>query len=473
MPQTLEASDANVPTAQDIEISEALIRRFDRSGPRYTSYPTADRFFQDFPAQPYIHELSRRALSSSNPPLSVYLHIPFCQSLCYFCACNKIITQDRSKSEQYLDYLLREIDMVTQYMGEDRRTEQLHLGGGSPTFLDNEQLARLMAKLKEHFAFTDDAELGIEIDPRTLADGTLQNLAALGFNRTSFGVQDFDPQVQKAINRIQPFEMVKRAIEDGRAAGFQSINTDLIYGLPLQTLDSFAVTINSLVQLRPDRIALYNYAHLPTRFKAQRLINEEELPDADQRLQLFLMSSQRLLDAGYVYIGLDHFALPSDELNLARLDGSLHRNFQGYTTRAACDLVSFGVSSIGQVGSMHVQNARSLRNYYADIDRGRLPIERGIVMQQDDRLRAEVIMHLMCSMPVPIVRLEARYGIDFASYFAGELQELNSYAEAGLLTVDSQSIQVTPKGRLFVRAYSMVFDKYLSQESGARYSRLI
>ena len=473
MPSILEEPDAPALGNPDIEISEALIRRFDRTGPRYTSYPTADRFFQDFPAQPYIHELSRRALSSSNPPLSVYLHIPFCQSLCYFCACNKVITQDRSKSEQYLRYLLREIDMVTQYMGEDRRTEQLHLGGGSPTFLEHAQLARLMERLQARFQFTPDAELGIEIDPRTLADGTLQGLAELGFNRTSFGVQDFDPRVQEAVNRIQPFDMVRRAVQDGRAAGFQSINTDLIYGLPLQSLDSFAATIDSLVELRPDRIALYNYAHLPNRFKAQRLIREADLPDAEQRLQLFLMSSQRLLDAGYVYIGLDHFALPTDELNLARLDGSLHRNFQGYTTRASCDLVSFGVSSIGHVGPMHVQNVRSLRNYYADLDRGRIPVERGIVMQQDDRLRAEIIMNLMCSVPVRIARLEARYGIDFASYFATELQELHTYEDAGLVAVDGESIRVLAKGRLFVRALSMVFDKYLAQATTARYSRLI
>ncbi|MCX5590619.1 oxygen-independent coproporphyrinogen III oxidase [Alcaligenes endophyticus] len=473
MHTTLEAYQAPEPLNTDLVISEELIRRFDRSGPRYTSYPTADRFFQDFPAQPYVHQLSHRASSNNNPPLSVYLHIPFCQSLCYFCACNKVITQDRSKSTQYLRYLKREIEMASQYLGSDRLTEQLHLGGGSPTFLNHTELAELMAFLRQHFHFTPGAELGIEIDPRTLSDHTFSDLASLGFNRTSFGVQDFNPDVQQAVNRMQPLSLVQAAMSQARAAGFSSINTDLIYGLPKQSSESFAATVEALIQLRPDRIALYNYAHLPHRFKAQRLINAEHLPDAEQRLALFTQSTQRLLDAGYVYIGLDHFALPEDELNLARLDKSLHRNFQGYTTRAECDLLAFGVSAIGKVGAMHVQNLRSLRDYYADLDRGRLPIDRGIVMQSDDVLRADLIMRLMCSMPVDFNTFEQKYAIRFEAYFERELQELASYVDEGLVTVQQRCLQVTPKGRLFVRAISMVFDAYLAKATAAQYSRLI
>lgn len=457
----------------DVLISEELIRRFDRTGPRYTSYPTADRFYQDFPAQPYIQALSRRAASQENPPLSVYMHIPFCQSLCYFCACNKVITQDRGKSTEYLRYLKQEIDMVTQYLGSDRRTEQIHFGGGSPTFLNHQELNELIGFLRQRLQFTPDAELGIEIDPRTLQEHTFEGLAQLGFNRTSFGVQDFNPQVQQAVNRIQSLEMVETAMLKAREAGFSSINTDLIYGLPKQSVASFADTIDAVVALRPDRIALYNYAHLPHRFKAQRLIKPADLPDAEQRLQLFIQSSRRLLDAGYVYIGLDHFALPGDELNRARLDKSLHRNFQGYTTRAECDLLAFGVSAIGKVGAMHVQNQRSLRDYYADLDRGRLPVDRGIVMQTDDSIRAEIIMRLMCSMAVDFAGLEQKYGIEFDTYFSHELEQLRAYAHEGLISLNDRSIQVSAKGRLFVRAISMVFDAYLSQQTQAQYSRLI
>lgn len=473
MHSTVEDFQATQSADTEFFLSEALIRRFDRTGPRYTSYPTADRFYQDFPAQPYIHQLSHRAASHNNPPLSVYLHIPFCQSLCYFCACNKLITQDRSKSTQYLRYLKREIEMVSQYLGEDRLTEQLHLGGGSPTFLNHAELAELMAFLRQHFEFSPQAELGIEIDPRTLHEHSFTDLASLGFNRTSFGVQDFNPEVQQAVNRIQPMDMVQSAMSLARQAGFTSINTDLIYGLPKQSLDSFGVTVDALIDLRPDRIALYNYAHLPQRFKAQRLIKEADLPDAELRLQLFMRSTERLLKAGYVYIGLDHFALPQDELNLARLDQSLHRNFQGYTTRAECDLLAFGSSAIGKVGPIHVQNQRSLREYYADLDRGRLPVDRGIVMQDDDQIRADVIMRLMCSMPVRFDTFEQQYGIQFNTYFQQELQHLGSYADAGLLTLTERCIQITGKGRLFVRAISMVFDRYLSQATTASYSRLI
>ena len=457
----------------DIEISEALIRKFDTLGPRYTSYPTADRFSAAFTAEAYIGHLAQRAGRSGNPPLSIYVHLPFCESLCYFCACNKIITKDHGRIAEYLRYLDKEMALVAAHLGPDRKAVQLHLGGGSPTFLNADELAQLMAILRRHFDFTPEAELGIEIDPRTLQDGTLAMLAGLGFNRNSFGVQDFDPAVQEAVNRIQPLAMVEKAVADSRQAGFQSINADLIYGLPRQTQESFSCTLDNLIRLAPERIALYNYAHLPQRFKAQRLIEPKDLPSAEERLQIFLMSLRRLLDAGYVYIGLDHFAKPEDELNKARLNKSLHRNFQGYTTRAECDLIGFGVSAISKVGTSYSQSVRTVNAYYASLDAGQLPLEKGFSLSADDVLRRDIIMTLMCSAPVEIEAVNRAYGIDFNSYFAPELARLKPYEEAGLITIAPDAIRITPKGRMFVRASGMVFDKYFGQPTTSTYSKLI
>ncbi|HEY9572667.1 MAG TPA: oxygen-independent coproporphyrinogen III oxidase, partial [Pusillimonas sp.] len=438
-------------------------------------YPTADRFAAGFNEHTYQSYLAQRAgnTAGANPPLSVYVHLPFCESLCYFCACNKVITQDHSRAAQYLSYLDKEIALVSGRLGSDRKTTQLHLGGGTPTFLSAAELTGLMTSLRSHFEFTPDAELGVEIDPRTVNEATLAMLAGLGFNRTSFGVQDFDPDVQAAVNRIQPLEMVEKALNASRAAGFQSVNADLIYGLPRQTLASFDRSLDQLIRLSPDRIALYNYAHLPSRFKAQRLISANELPSAEERLQIFLMSTRRLLEAGYVYIGLDHFAKPDDELNLARRDGSLHRNFQGYTTRAECDLIGLGVSAIGKVGHSYSQSVRSLNAYYQILDGGRLPIDKGFELSLDDVLRREVIMTLMCSMPVDFQTLNRTYGIDFATYFEPELERLQTFTEADLMRLDDKGISITPKGRLFVRAIGMVFDKYLGQPTVSTYSKLI
>ena len=478
----------------DIEISEELVRRFDVSGPRYTSYPTADRFdytFKEDRFLPYLHERAQndeagrpeRAApdvqasdtgeARHNAPLSVYFHLPFCRSLCYFCACNKIITQDYGRSGQYIDYVCKEMDLLAPHLGDDRRTVQLHLGGGTPTFMTNDELARLMDHTRRHFHFTPDAELGVEIDPRTVNESTLAFLGGLGFNRCSFGVQDFDPAVQAAVNRIQPVDMVERAVKASRDTGFESVNADLIYGLPRQTLESFERTIDEMIRLSPDRIALYNYAHLPSRFKAQRMVKAEDLPSAETRLQIFLLSTRRLLEAGYVYIGLDHFARPDDELNLARRDKSLHRNFQGYTTRAECDLVGFGVSAIGKVGRSYSGNVRTVNAYYEALDEGRLPVERGYDLSTDDVLRRDVIMILMCSMPLRFEEIGSKYGIDFETYFAPELERLQPYEEVGLMETRDGVITVTPKGRLFVRALGMVFDKYLSQPTVSTYSRLI
>ena len=461
-------------TLPDIEFSEELIRRFDKLGPRYTSYPTADRFHLKFTEQTYITYLAQRVSDlSKNPPLSIYIHLPFCESLCYFCACNKIITKDHSRTTEYLRYLAKEMALVVARIGPDRRTAQLHFGGGTPTFLSADELRELMAMIRSHFDILPDAELGIEIDPRTVSDNTLALLAELGFNRTSFGVQDFDPAVQQAVNRIQPYEMVEKAVTASRKAGFESINADLIYGLPKQSLASFNTTLDKIIELSPDRIALYNYAHLPSRFKAQRQIIESDLPSAEERLQIFLMSVRRLLDAGYIYIGLDHFSKPDDELNKARLDKSLHRNFQGYTTRADCDLIGFGVSAIGKVGHSYSQSVRTIKAYYEHLDADQLPIEKGFSLTNDDVLRRQVIMELMCSGPVDFAAINSTYGIDFRTYFADELSQLRQYEEAELLKIDESSIQVTPKGRMFVRAAGMVFDQFLSLQTDAKYSKLI
>jgi oxygen-independent coproporphyrinogen-3 oxidase len=469
----LTSTDTETTFFPDIEISEALVRRFDASGPRYTSYPTADRFKSGFSQETYQGYLAQRRNSGANPLLSVYVHLPFCQSLCYFCACNKVITQDHSRSAQYLDYLGKEMALVGEHLGTDRAAGQLHLGGGTPTFLSHAELSRLNDMLRQHFSFTPDAELGVEIDPRTVNESTLSHLASLGFNRTSFGVQDFDPQVQAAVNRIQPLDMVERALNDSRNAGFESINIDLIYGLPKQSLESFSRTLDQVVRLSPDRIALYNYAHLPSRFKAQRLINAADLPSAEDRLQIFLMSTRRLLDAGYVYIGLDHFAKPDDELNKARLDNTLHRNFQGYTTRADYDLVGLGVSAIGKVGASYSQSVRSVNAYYQCLDEGRLPVDRGFELGNDDLLRRQIIMTIMCSMPLVYAQLEAQFGISFSQYFHDELARLQPFEQAGLIRIDADALRVTPKGRLFVRAVGMVFDRYLGQPTVSTYSKLI
>ena len=458
----------------DIEFSEELIRRYDKLGPRYTSYPTADRFHAEFTEATYFSYLEqRKADPSKNPPLSIYVHLPFCESLCYFCACNKIITQDHSRITEYLRYLSKEMELVAARIGPDRRAAQLHFGGGTPTFLKPDELRELMSMLRSHFDFLPDAELGIEIDPRTVSDETMAMLGELGFNRTSFGVQDFDASVQKSVNRIQPYEMVEKAFTASRKAGFESINADLIYGLPMQSMESFDRTLDRVIELSPERIALYNYAHLPSRFKAQRLIVEADLPSAEARLQIFLMSVRRLLDAGYIYIGLDHFSKPDDELNKARIDKSLHRNFQGYTTRADCDLIGFGVSAIGKVGHSYSQSVRTVKAYYEHLDAGHLPVEKGFGLSADDVLRRQVIMELMCSGPVNFAAINQKHNIDFVSYFAPELEQLKQYEEAELIEVDADSIAVTPKGRMFVRAVGMVFDKYLAQQTSAKYSKLI
>ncbi len=454
-------------------VDAQLIRRFNKLGPRYTSYPSADRFHSQFTSAHYIEQLQQRANNAAKPPLSVYIHIPFCSSLCYYCACNKVVTKHRSRSATYLRYLEKELQLIAKYLPAGQISSQLHLGGGTPTFLSNDEMAQLMQMLRGYLQFTPDAEIGIEIDPRTVSAESLAFYASLGFNRTSLGVQDFDEAVQQAVHRIQPYDMIEKTLSAARAQGFQSINFDLIYGLPKQSLASFTRTLDQVIALSPDRIALYNYAHLPSRFKAQRRIAEEDLPSAEERLEIFLLSLQRLLDAGYLYIGLDHFAKPDDSLALAMRGGSLHRNFQGYTTQAECDLLALGVSSIGKLGNSYNQAHRNLDDYYACLDAGQLPVEKGFILSKDDELRRSVIQDIMCGNTVNFGALQRTYQVDVPTHFAAEFARLQEFVELDLITIDAEQLVITPRGRMFVRAVAMVFDDFLSRVTQATYSKLI
>ena len=453
-----------------------LLQRFDIPGPRYTSYPTADRFVEAFSATDYSQALVQRRDGPSvlALPLSVYVHIPFCESLCYYCACNKIITKHHSRAASYLRYLGREIDLHTAKLGTGQTVTQLHLGGGTPTFLSDDELRELMAMLRRSFVLAPGGEYAIEIDPRTVNATRLGALADLGFNRLSFGVQDFDPEVQKAVHRVQPFEQVSDLMTQAREIGFDSINMDLIYGLPRQTPESFARTLAQVTQLRPDRIALYAYAHLPERFKPQRRIVSADLPGAAAKVAMLSQSLSAFMAAGYVYIGMDHFALPSDALAVAKRQGRLHRNFQGYSTQPDCDLIGLGVSAIGRIGATYSQNVKTMEEYCDNLDQGRLPVARGLALSRDDLARRAVIMALMCQGQVLFESIEVAWLLDFRSYFAAELKQLRELADAGLLVLDDAGIQVTAQGWFFVRAVAMVFDRYLQADRNrAKFSRII
>ncbi|AOG21469.1 oxygen-independent coproporphyrinogen III oxidase [Acidovorax sp. RAC01] len=457
-------------------VSPDLLRRFDVPGPRYTSYPTADRFVEAFGQDDYVLALDQRRTGTVAKalPLSLYVHIPFCESLCYYCACNKIITKHHDRADLYLRYLSREIDLHTAHCGTGQVVSQLHLGGGSPTFLSDDGLRELMAVLRRSFTLAPGGEYSIEVDPRTVNADRLAVLAELGFNRLSFGVQDFDAEVQKAVHRIQPAEQVFSLVESARSLGFDSVNVDLIYGLPRQTPESFDRTLAQVAQLRPDRIALYAYAHLPERFKPQRRIVSAELPAASAKVSMLSRSLDAFLDAGYVYVGMDHFALPSDALAVAKRQGRLHRNFQGYSTQPDCDLIALGVSAIGRVGATYSQNAKTLEEYYDYLDQGRLPIVRGLALTRDDLVRRAVIMALMCQGEVLFESIEQGWLVDFKQYFAAELTRLEEMAEQGLVRMNSDGVEVTPMGWFFVRGVAMVFDRYLQADRNrARFSRII
>ena len=457
-------------------ISVDLLTRFDISGPRYTSYPTADRFVEAFSADEYSQALALRRLggAAAAMPLSLYIHIPFCESLCYYCACNKIITKHHDRAATYLRYLSREVDLHTAQMGMGQTITQLHLGGGTPTFLSDEELRELMAMLRRNFTFAANGEYAIEVDPRTIDASRLDTLAELGFNRLSFGVQDFDPAVQKAVHRVQPAEQVFELVAAARARGFSAINIDLIYGLPLQSPESFDRTLVLVNELKPERIALYAYAHLPERFKPQRRINTVELPSGGAKVAMLSRSMSALMGAGYVYVGMDHFALPTDALAIAKRQGRLHRNFQGYSTQPDCDLVGLGVSSIGRIGATYSQNAKTLEEYYDHLDQGHFAVVRGLALSRDDLVRRAVIMALMCQGHVAFESIELAFLVDFRKYFSDELIALQQLAAQGLVLVEDAGIQVTEMGWFFVRAVAMVFDRYLQTDrTRARFSKII
>lgn len=455
-------------------IPEELLRRFDVPGPRYTSYPTADRFVEAFTERDYVQALEQRRAGSMALPLSLYVHIPFCESVCYYCACNKVITKHHSRAAEYLRYLAREVELQVAHLGKGHNVSQLHLGGGTPTFLSDAELEDLMAMLRRHFTLVPGGEYSVEVDPRTVTEERLKTLARLGFNRLSFGVQDFDPAVQKAVHRVQPAEQVFELVAAARRIGFESVNVDLIYGLPLQTPESFARTLVQVNELRPDRIALYAYAHLPSRFKPQRRISAAELPSAGDKLSMLSLSLDALMTAGYVYVGMDHFALPNDALAVAKRQGRLHRNFQGYSTQPDCDLIALGVSAIGRIGATYSQNAKTLEEYRDLLDQGRLPIVRGLALTRDDLLRRAVIMSLMCQGEVQFESIELGHLIEFKNHFARELEVLEGLAGEGLVRLSATGIQVTETGWFLVRAIAMVFDKNLQVDlDRARFSRII
>jgi oxygen-independent coproporphyrinogen-3 oxidase len=455
----------------DRTLDPELLRRHDVAGPRYTSYPTADRFVEAHQAPQHLQALAQRGAAQ---PLSVYVHIPFCEQLCYYCACNKIITKHHERSQPYLDALEVEMDLTVAALGGHAPVSQLHLGGGSPTFLTDAELGALMASLRRHFRLLPGAELSIEVDPRTVDTARLAHLRSLGFNRLSLGVQDFNPDVQKAVHRIQSRESVAALMSAARQFGFASISVDLIYGLPLQTPESFAHTIAQVAELRPDRIAMYAYAHLPQRFKPQRRIAADSLPAAGDKLTMLSGAISSLLGDGYVYIGMDHFALPDDPLAVAKRQGLLHRNFQGYSTQPDCDLIGLGVSAISRVGPTYAQNAKTLIEYDDALRQRQLPIQRGLALTRDDLLRRAVIMALMCQGRLEFESIAASYLVDVPSYFAPELERLKALADQGLVVVEPGAVQVTPLGWYFVRAVAMVFDRYCQTEaSRERFSKIL
>ncbi|MCL7930733.1 oxygen-independent coproporphyrinogen III oxidase [Halomonas llamarensis] len=458
----------------DVLFDRPLVEKYDRPGPRYTSYPTAPQFHAAFAEDDYRAAAERSNRVASPKPLSAYIHIPFCQSLCYYCACNKIITHNTERAAEYLDWLKHEITIQGKLFDNSRRMTQLHLGGGTPTYLSNAQLADLMAALDAafHFASPEAREFSLEVDPRTVTPEQIHELYALGFNRLSFGVQDFDLDVQEAVNRVQSEAQVVELVEAARDAGFQSISVDLIYGLPLQTVASFDTTLAKIIALRPDRIATYSYAHLPELFKAQRLIRPEDMPPPERKLELLELTIQRLTDAGYVYIGMDHFALPEDELSLARENRTLQRNFQGYSTHADCDLIGLGITAIGKVGDTYSQNVKETAQYQHRLESGRLPVMRGYRLNDDDRLRRDVINALMCHGRVEFGDIEVRHGVVFREIFADALAHLEEMQRDELLAIHADAIEVLPAGRLMMRNVAMAFDAYLKPQEG-RFSRTL
>jgi len=458
----------------DIIFDLDLIKRYDKSGPRYTSYPTAVQFTENYTTDDYRRhaEISNK----SGKELSLYFHLPFCDTICYYCACNKVITKDRSKADPYLQRLHKEIEMQGKLFDKSRKVNQLHWGGGTPTFISHDQMRELMDVTRKHFNLYDDdqGEYSIEIDPREVTTESIKLLRDIGFNRMSLGVQDFNPAVQKAVNRIQSEDQTLGALNAARDVGFKSISVDLIYGLPLQTVNSFSATLDRIIEINPDRISIFNYAHLPELFKPQRRINNEDMPEARVKLDILKMSIERLTQAGYVYIGMDHFAKPDDELTIAQKNGKLYRNFQGYATHADCDLVGLGITSIGTVGQSFAQNVKTLDEYAELIDAEKLAVFRGVEIDDDDIIRRDAIMQLICHFHLNFDQFNSTNNVNFNTYFSDELKKLQPMHDDGLIEITDNDINVTAKGRLLIRNICMVFDRYLKKpQDKQRFSKAI
>ncbi|PYD92446.1 oxygen-independent coproporphyrinogen III oxidase [Pseudomonas syringae pv. pisi] len=450
-----------------------LIHRYDVAGPRYTSYPTAVQFHTQVGAFELLHAL--RESRKASRPLSLYVHLPFCANICYYCACNKVITKDRGRAQAYLQRLEHEIQMLACHLAPGQVVEQLHLGGGTPTFLSHAELRRLMAQLRLHFNLLEDdsGDYGIEIDPREADWATMGLLRELGFNRVSLGVQDLDPTVQRAINRMQSLEETRAIVEAARTLQFRSVNIDLIYGLPAQNPQTFSHTVDKVIDLQPDRLSVFNYAHLPERFMPQRRIDAADLPDAASKLLMLQRTVEQLGNAGYRYIGMDHFALPDDELATAQEDLTLQRNFQGYTTHGHCDLIGLGVSAISQVGELYSQNSSDLSEYSRLLDSDQPATKRGLLCNDDDRIRRAIIQQLICHFTLDFGEIEKNFCIDFRDYFRDAWPQLLGMASDGLITLSETGIEVRPEGRLLVRAVCMVFDAYLTRQNRQQFSRVI
>lgn len=447
---------------QPIEINTDLIRSYDKSGPRYTSYPTAVQFDVSFSADDYKKQIE---LSNEiNGDLSLYFHIPFCDTICFYCGCNKIVTKNRKRAEPYLERLYKEIELQASLFDNKRTVSQLHWGGGTPTFISQQQMQQLMDVTRKYFNLLsdDNGEYSIEIDPREANKETIVLLRKLGFNRISLGVQDFNPQVQKAVNRIQSIEETEEVIIAARDTGFHSVSIDLIYGLPLQSVASFTETLTKVIELDPDRISIFNYAHLPEMFKTQRQMNSNDIPSPQVKLEILQQAIYQLTKAGYVYIGMDHFAKPNDELTKAQNNKNLYRNFQGYSTHADCDLIGLGVTSIGKVANCYSQNVKTIEEYYALLDNNQLPVFRGVELNDDDLLRREVINQLICHYYLNFEEIEKQFEINFASYFETELTQIQKMQTDGLVTLGDKEITVNPIGYLLIRNICMVFDRYLA-----------
>jgi len=456
------------------DINLDLVKKYDRPGPRYTSYPTAPQFTEEFGPDAYLNEIIRTNNEENSPDLSLYFHIPFCDTLCYFCGCNMIVSRNRERIHNYVDYLKNEIDLVRSYIKSGRKVSQLHWGGGTPTHLNPDEIRELTAFINNNFEFRDSSENGCEIDPRELTKEHLIALREGGFNRISMGVQDFNEKVQKAVNRIQPEDMTRRVVDWVRELDFKSINLDLIYGLPFQTVSEFEKSVDAIIDISPDRIALFNYAHVPWMKKHMELIKTEDLPTPEEKLQILKMSVAKLTDAGYSFIGMDHFAKPDDELATALRDKKLYRNFQGYSTNAGADLYAFGITSISQLGNIYAQNLKTEKEYSAALDNGKLPIMKGCQLTEDDVLRRYVITKIMCDFELDFSDVEKKFGIDFEKYFAHGLNNFGELIEDGLVTLKDRKINVSEMGRLLIRNVAMNFDGFLERkEDTAKYSRTV